>query len=352
MQNQVDLTHLSRREFLKLSGVSLAALFALSTPKTAFAKNLLQQDDVVSMGRVVANAVKLYDQPSLDGKVIKTYSKDQVLPINEIEIGSGDPSYNHVWYEMNGEGYVHSSNVQPVKIVKNSVVSTITPGGQLAEVTVPFSDALWSPLAKSLVAYRLYYSTTHWVIGVTKDSSGQNWYEILEDFYQFHYFVNATHLRMVSPDEVTVLSPDVPLTEKHIRVHLDEQTVVAFEGDTPVQMIRCSSGIKSYNEYMTPNGNFTTDYKRPSRHMVNGSKAAANSFDLPGVPWVSYFNDDGVSFHGTYWHNDFGHPRSHGCINLPSEGAKWLYRWTLPEVPFSEQKFYKKPGTAVKITDA
>lgn len=350
MSHQIDLNFISRREFLKLSGTSLIALFALSSPVTAYARNRAAQDESPSMGRVVTNNVLVYDQPSLDGKTIKTYYKDLVLPITQITIGAGEPTYNKVWYEMNGEGFVHSGNVQPVAISLNDVATTFPEKGQLAEVTVPYTDAVWNPIFKKLVAYRLYYSTTHWVLGTLTDSSGEIWYEILEDFYEFHYFVNARHMRMITADEISTLSPDVPNSEKKIQVHLNDQIVVAYEGDTPVRMIRCSGGTKYYNRYMTPTGDFTTDYKRPSRHMVNGSKATATTYDLPGVPWVSFINEDGISFHGTYWHNDFGKPRSHGCINLPSEGAKWLYRWTLPVVPFEEQKFYKRPGTAVVVT--
>jgi hypothetical protein len=61
------------------------------------------------------------------------------------------------------------------------------------------------------------------------------------------------------------------------------------------------------------------------------------------VPWVSYITDSGISFHGTYWHNDYGRPHSHGCINLPSEAAKWIYRWTMPVVP-PERRFKYTPG--------
>jgi hypothetical protein len=351
MQNQIDLTGLSRREFIKLSGASLVALFALATPKGVYASSILSQDNnAVSLGRIVTNNVKVYDSPSLDGKTVKTYYKDLVLPITEVAIGSGDPTTNQIFYEMNQEGYVYSGDVQPVRIDLNPVATSIVEGGQLAELTVPYSDAIWNPILKKLVAYRMYYSSTHWVIGVTKDDAGQDWYEILEDFYQFHYFINATNLRMITADEVSTISPEVPAEEKSIKVHLNEQTVVAYEGDTAVQMIRCSSGTKYFNIYLTPTGDFNTNYKRPSRHMVNGSKAAANTYDLPGVPWVSFINDNGISFHGTYWHNDFGKPRSHGCINLPSEGAKWLYRWTLPTVPFGEQTFYKRQATAVTVT--
>ena len=55
--------------------------------------------------------------------------------------------------------------------------------------------------------------------------------------------------------------------------------------------------------------------------MAGDDLAAADFYDLPGVPWVSYFHWWGVSIHGTYWHNDYGEPHSHGCINLPSATA-------------------------------
>jgi lipoprotein-anchoring transpeptidase ErfK/SrfK len=67
--------------------------------------------------------------------------------------------------------------------------------------------------------------------------------------------------------------------------------------------------------------------------MADGDFAAPASYDLPGVPWVSYLTDSGISFHGTYWHNDFGKPRSHGCINLPTPSARWVYLWTRPTYP-------------------
>jgi lipoprotein-anchoring transpeptidase ErfK/SrfK len=76
---------------------------------------------------------------------------------------------------------------------------------------------------------------------------------------------------------------------------------------------------------------------------------AASGFDLPGVPWVQYITEGGISFHGTYWHNDFGRPRSHGCINLSSSAAKWLYRWTSPEVPLKKEFVHGGRGTKVEI---
>ena len=76
---------------------------------------------------------------------------------------------------------------------------------------------------------------------------------------------------------------------------------------------------------------------------------ASSGFDLPGVPWVQYITKGGISFHGTFWHNDFGRPRSHGCINMSSQAAKWLYRWTSPQVSLNKEFAYGSRGTNVEI---
>jgi lipoprotein-anchoring transpeptidase ErfK/SrfK len=66
---------------------------------------------------------------------------------------------------------------------------------------------------------------------------------------------------------------------------------------------------------------------------ITGSLEA---YELPGVPWVSFFHETGVAFHGTYWHNNYGTPMSHGCVNMQINEAKWLFRWTLPQVQHGE----------------
>lgn len=349
MAHAINLNGISRREFLKLSGTSLVSLLLLSKTSFAYAESEKFIEAAPSLGRITSNRVSMYDKPSLEGKLIRTLWQDLVLPITKVEIGSGEPAHNRIWYEINSEGYVHSGSVQPVEISLNETVKTIPEKGVLAEITVPYSDAIWNPLFKKLVAYRLYYQTTHWILDEIQDSNGQVWYEVLEDFYQFRYYVNSSHMRVIPEEEISALSPEVDPKDKKLEVHLRDQIVIAYEGDAPVQIFRCSGGTEYFNHYLTPTGTFSTDYKRPSRHMVNGNKATANSFDLPGVPWVSFFTEEGISFHGTYWHNDFGRPRSHGCINLPSSAAKWIFRWTIPTVEYEEQRAYKLNGTRVQV---
>ena len=154
-------------------------------------------------------------------------------------------------------------------------------------------------------------------------------------------------MRLIPNDELTTLSPEVPDEEKHIVVDLTTQLVTAFEGEKLVFSQRCASGVKGTD---TPKGDFTTYHKGPSVHMTNEGDALEdeNVYSLPGVPWCSFFTGAGNAFHGTYWHNDYGRPRSHGCVNLPSEAAKFIYRWTKPNVP-PDEDYLHLPGEGTKV---
>ncbi len=71
-----------------------------------------------------------------------------------------------------------------------------------------------------------------------------------------------------------------------------------------------------------------------------------DDYILLGVPWTSFFVETGVALHGTYWHNNFGWPMSRGCVNLRTEDAKWLFRWT---VPVSEPSEWEKTGYGTQV---
>jgi lipoprotein-anchoring transpeptidase ErfK/SrfK len=151
-------------------------------------------------------------------------------------------------------------------------------------------------------------------------------------------------MHVFSPEEIAPLSPQVPENEKHIEIYLDRQLLLAFEWNLPVYAARVATGQKNYE---SPIGWFRTFHKRPTYHMTGGADDAS-VFDLPGVPWDSYITDTGVAIHGTYWHNDFGHPHSHGCINMAPQDAKWIYRWTLPTVPPGE-RLVLEPGVGTRV---
>jgi hypothetical protein len=333
---------LSRRDFLKLSSLGLLNFF---TPQMMRSQYRL----VNRQGRVIYNLIEAYDRPSFSGEVVKQYWMDSVIPITEVTIGDDEPDYNRVWYRIDNKGYAHSGGIQPVRTVVNQPVTNIPKGGQLAEVTVPYTDALWGVGSNEQVAYRFYYETTHWVIGMLYGSDGSPWYRVLDDKWELVLYVPARHIRLIPHSELTMISPDVPPEAKRLEVLTEEQVVIAYEWDIPVFMARTATGAEFSNGiFHTPAGRHKTFHKRPSRHMAAGN-LARNGFDLPGIPWVCYITDSGIAFHGTYWHNDYGKPRSHGCINLTSQAAKWIFRWSLPSVPPREQHAYDEFATKVDV---
>ncbi len=333
-------SRLSRRDFLKLAGLGLlgAALPVFGLRKAPVPTGF--------QGRVAFERTALYAKPSFSSKRLAGLWRDEVFPIDAVVVGDDKPDYNRLWYHVPRRGYVHSGGVQPVQVRLNKPQS-IPDGGALAEVTVPYTDGYGEPARIRAPRYRLYYATTHWVVRLVQGQDGEMWYQIEDDKWKnFFYYAPARHLRLVQPADVAPLSPEVPLSEKLLRVNLTRQIVTAYEGGRAVFAARAATGMGYYS---TPVGRFSTYHKRPYRHMAAGNRAAPE-FDLPGVPWVCYITESGISFHGTYWHNDFGKPRSHGCINLSPTAALWVYRWTTPVVPFGEQYAYKKRyGTPVEV---
>jgi lipoprotein-anchoring transpeptidase ErfK/SrfK len=331
---------ISRRDFLKLSasGVLGLVLSELGIDRALAAPP-------ASQGRVTFSGAPIYESPSFKAKKVKLFGMDQVVNLKaQLEGDEGNP-FNKAWYQVN-EGYTYSGWLQPVETEFQKPVYEIPVKGQLGEITVPMSETRLTPYTYANNGYRLYYGSTHWVkrTVVTREEKSI-WYEIFDIEIDKSFFVPYYNMRLVQDDELSLLSPDVPESEKLIHVDLETQMVTAFEGDAMVFSSRCSSGSKGTR---TPTGDFLTYHKGPSVHMNNQDEDVKNHYDLPGVPWCSFFTSYGNAFHGTYWHNDYGRPRSHGCVNLPSADAKWLYRWTRPNVPVDED-YIHLPGQGTRV---
>ena len=114
---------------------------------------------------------------------------------------------------------------------------------------------------------------------------------------------------------------------KWIEVNLSEQKTYAWEGEQMVNEFLISSGLPGTP---TVQGVFRIRVRTRSQTMSGGDRAAGTYYSLPNVEWVQYFYED-YSFHGTYWHNNFGHPMSHGCVNMTNEDAEWLFHWAMPD---------------------
>jgi len=136
-------------------------------------------------------------------------------------------------------------------------------------------------------------------------------------------------------------------SEKWIEVSLDQQTVRAWEGNKVVMEFPISSGLWG----RTPKGTFNIWYKTRSQSMKGGSQALGTYYNLPNVPNNMFFYQ-GYALHGAYWHNNFGHPMSHGCVNEPLANAAAIFDWAGPIVPAGKnvvRASADNPGTRVYI---
>ena len=166
------------------------------------------------------------------------------------------------------------------------------------------------------------------------------------------------HGTLVTPPKLASLMGPINVLgssteEKHIEVDLTHQRVYAFEGTKKVYEFLASTGKWG----PTPTGEFRIWVKMRSVLMAGGS--GADAYYLPNVPYTMFFSNNeiaasrGFSLHGTYWHDNFGHPMSHGCVNLRTEDAKTLFEWVSPTITdpkaWSTLATAQNPGTRIVI---
>jgi len=333
-----------------MSGLGLAGLAMPGLPLHSFFDDAFVSQE----GRVTTDLLWTYDQPSFKGNQIKMFWRDFVLPIANATISDDQTDYNRVWYQIGDEGYAYLGDVQPVQTILNTPTLEIRIKGILGEVSVPSTNALDEPDSTSPFGYRLYYESVHWIKRAVKNQqNGKIWHQVLDDKWNQLYYVPGEYLRIILDDELAPPYVNIPDSQKRIEVYLNDQLLFAYENDNPVFVTSVASGeVFSNRTYSVPTGSFATYHKRPTRHMAAGD-ITADGYDLPGVPWVMYITGSGISLHGTYWHNDFGHPHSHGFVNLSPSAAKWLFRWTKPVVApqdaFAYDIFHR--GTQVQIME-
>ena len=113
------------------------------------------------------------------------------------------------------------------------------------------------------------------------------------------------------------LGQGVPDGKRWIEVDISDQTLTAWQGDTPILKTQISTGKPGYE---TVTGTFYVNTKLRYAHMVGAD------YNTPDVPWTMYYYQ-GFAVHGAYWHNNFGRPVSHGCVNMRVNESKLLFEW-------------------------
>lgn len=163
--------------------------------------------------------------------------------------------------------------------------------------------------------------------------------------------VTAPKIDLAQKEPKTKVLGEATVTgEKHIYVDLASQTLKAYQGDSLFMEVPVSTG----KWFPTPTGEFTIWEKLKATRMSGGE--GADYYDLPNVPYVMFFEGSGIaagrgfSLHGAYWHDNFGHPMSHGCVNMRTVDAEKLYYWVNPETKGNITASTKDdPGTKITI---
>ena len=157
--------------------------------------------------------------------------------------------------------------------------------------------------------------------------------KILSYGYDEYAAVGEFEGKIVSVPSFDLAAAESPIlgetTDKRIEVNLSQQRVYGYEGGNRVYEFIVSTGLW----YPTPTGTFSIQRKVRAQKMSGGNPAIGTYYYLPNVPYVMFFGNRaipwsrGFSFHGTYWHNNFGQPMSHGCVNMKTPEAQLLYNW-------------------------
>ncbi|PWH15909.1 MAG: hypothetical protein DDG60_04805 [Anaerolineae bacterium] len=375
---------LSRRDFLKISALGLSALafhpYRWPDLETlARPKRLPQFPNSPIIGRVVDNGIDLRSRPTNDPALntsIRKLQADTLVVWEREVVGNVIGGLVNQKYVQTPEGYIYGSMVQPTRNIPNLPITEIPSGqnGFWAEVTVPYVDLahegnIVSPWLLDHIAYnfppRLYYGQVVWIDRI-RTTNGFVEYRWNEDAngrgygygaYGEFYWADAAAFRVLTEEDVSMISPDIDPNEKTIAINLDFQTLSCYEAGREVFFCRIASGRvfdpvtgEVSDKYATPTGTLLTHWKIISKNMTAGNESSG--YSTPAVPWCTYIQG-GVAIHGAHWHNAFGEPRSHGCVNVKPEDAKWIFRWTTPYVSLiagEERRNLPEHGTVVKST--
>ena len=238
-------------------------------------------------------------------------------------IGGLDAGFNFVtvhslrdgWVEINAGQWVPESDTS---VARPSTFRGVVLGDggldyPMAWVLVPSHPAPYpgAELDESRTRLERY---TRVNIFETVEVDGWKWYLVAPD----------TWVRQTSVAIITFTERPHGVKGRWVGVDLYEQTLVAYEDDTPVFATLISSGLPQWS---TNEGTFQS-WARLSSGSMSGAEGQTDFYSLENVPWTLYF-DNSISLHGTYWHDGFGYRHSHGCVNMSITDSNWVYQWTL-----------------------
>jgi hypothetical protein len=355
----------------------ILAVLAILVPMFSFAVapgGVASAQDVVKfdLGSVVATTTQteLKDQPMDSG------TKLLDMPVNAQAVVLGGP-FNDGWYWLNfnsTQGYAQAkylvlvdANYQPVAGATATATAATAPSPVTTDTPLPVASGTPLPLPTPSNGVTIPSTpgdyTGLWLAEMSRagsvragpgldqkilkgwwvgrrvllyqaapDNKGAAWYRV-SDLPEQPMWVHSSLIRPIAPVKFEM---GTKYKGRWVNVNLTQQVVTAYQDGVPVKVTLCSTGTVAAkvnpetgkrDDNRTNVGVWKIYYRLPSQEMKGGSKAGGDYYDLKDVPWVQYFYNSGEALHGTYWHDDFGRPHSHGCVNLSTPIAQWFYGW-------------------------
>lgn len=266
-------------------------------------------------GIVTADVLNVRTQPDVSAPLTGQVTRGMQVTISGEQTTSGA-----LWYSIGDNRWVHSHWISLTtaevaqQVAPISVAAATLPVGWVVASSLnvraqPGVSAGNPPIDEVLHNYRVDILESRTV-------NGAIWYRIGQNRWVLGTWIAVASLK--------ARPSGIGSAERWVGVNLAQQTAVAYQGNTPVYAAMIASGMAATP---TVQGVFRTWARIPSGKMSGGSTATGGYYYLEGVTWTCYFYS-GYALHTAYWHDAFGRPRSHGCVNLSPYDAWWIYQWS------------------------
>ena len=280
---------------------------------------------VVGVG-TLTESTPIYEQPDTTGKQVTTWKAG--IPISYYaEVDGGQYKGSKRWYKVmsNPDRYISTWTVRstatnglqdPPPLPKTGPLGWV--GALQSDANVRSGPGASHDVLKTWPAGRrvLVYGEVN---GEAYNGNTQ-WYQVAVPPEQ-SLFVHSSFLKK----QADVLPVDkAPYTGRWFDVNLTQQVIVAYLGTSPVYMAQTASGTK---KNATDVGTYPTFWRLVSQRMQGDNLFSDDYYNLDAVPYIQYFHPSGEAIHGCYWHDNFGQPMSHGCVNTSIAAAQWLLQW-------------------------
>ncbi len=299
-------------------GAYWAGVAAASVPEQEDPAPVARQDvpaDVLpwTYGRVVTAEAPVFESP--EAALANTPKRTLGTGFIFVNLVEGLQAGDQALYRIRSGEYIRAVDVAPIEVTRfRGVAITAAPSRAFGWVVRAVRPSPLPGVVADRSVKRIARATLIQIYG-TVAVDGWNWYQVGPNQWIEQRNVSVVNINP-TPQGVS---------GRWIQVDLYEQTMVAYDGDTPIYATLVSSGL---DKWRTEPGLFQV-YARLKADRMSGTYAPDRSdyYALEMVPWVMYFDGD-RALHGEYWHDGLGFKRSHGCVNLSPADARWLFDWS------------------------